>query len=240
MARYRILVGLTAFLTSLILAAGWGCSDSSEGDSNATTTTEPTTAASPTPCPVQSDVCAAAKAIEDALRTDSVAPILSKAKFNQYQCPATRPQGLGGPYPLCDSDDGMGKTLEGFPTQNDVTGLLLSREAVEAELKRATDSQTKDGDWRVRTVACRMDSSACTDALIVMGYVGPAGQLANSSGAFLLKVASGGSEAFVVETYTMAFALGDAEILLSGGSLPSEPAHLATFGYGPFHRWSTS
>lgn len=254
------LLGLTVALglSALVL----GCADDQESVGGQTSSSQTGTLAPETPtpraeptstpptvaelavCPVAQAVCAAAAGIESAIRTGDVDYLMSKAQFLPYNCPVVLATGKGGPYPLCDDDAGRGQELQGFAFLNDVTRLIYGKSSLDADLTEVTDAQTRGGDWRVRTIACRLDASAplseCSPSLVVLGYLN-GGQLVSASVLMFevqAKQPSGGE--FLIERLTNAFTIWrqDTDILLGGGTLSKEPAHAATFGFGPFYRWS--
>lgn len=201
-------------------------------------------AVSPVPCPVLADVCRSARLLEEALKQGDVDFVIRNSRFREATCPAERPAGMGGPYPLCDGDEGRGQTLLGFTVLNDVTGLTYSVAELEWLLREATDANTNGGDWRVRSVACRQEdvqlATRCSRSVAVFGYEVAGGRLAGT-GVLMFELTMATDGGFVVEVITAAFAIPqrDADVLLNGGDLSSTPAHLATFGFGPFRRWRT-
>lgn len=196
-------------------------------------------------CPVAQGACDAAAAIESAIRTGDVDYLLSRAHFRPFTCPVVRPSGKGGPYPLCDDDMGRGQELPGFPVWNDVTRLIYNRSSLIGDFAQMVDTSTRGGDWRVRTIACRLDALAplveCSPSLVVFGYVND-GQLVSSTNVQLFELQSleRPETGFLIDNLTGAFAIRrrDTDILLGGGTLSQEPAHSSLFGFGPFHRWN--
>ena len=204
----------------------------------------PTEAPGPASCPVLVAVCTAASLLQEALKQGDVGFVIRTVHFREVTCPIAPPAGKGGPYPLCDADQGRGQTLLGFTVLNDVTGLMYDASTLEGILQQAIDASTKDGDWRLRSVACRQQdvepATGCSGSLAVFGYEAASGKLAGTS-VLMFEFALTADGRFAVERITTAFAIPkrDTDVLLNGGDLHPQPAHLATFGFGPFHRWST-
>lgn len=139
---------------------------------------------------------------------------------------------------------GRGQELSGFTVVNDAVGLVYDKSRLIRDLAQVVDTSTSGGDWRVRSIACRLDATApaseCSTSLVVFGYV-DGGQLVSTSVLmFELHLPGGAESGFLIEQITNAFAIWrqDTDILLNGGALSTTPAHSSTFDFGPFHRWS--
>jgi hypothetical protein len=103
---------LNLFLALLLLVAGCvtrsgGPVAGEPGQTPLATVRAASATAAPSPpglvgCNLDAEVCAFAATLNRWLLTPDVDAILARTAPEQFECPGPRPQGLGGPYPLCD------------------------------------------------------------------------------------------------------------------------------------------
>lgn len=216
----------------------------SAAETPAATSVDPTAAsgATPTPqpaaCPLDDGVCVAARELEAMIAAGSGA-IEARLMTTPYECPGVRPQGIGGPYPLCEGAVD-GEVRVGFTYHNDVQGLTQSPEAAARWLAQASDASTRGMDWRVRTLSCRDGSTVagyCSDVMVTLGGVDGGRLVSNSVLTFeLLFPEKGGWQ---VVTYVNAGAFGNVAVALNGGSIDPPALHSAYDGFTRFLPWTT-
>lgn len=148
-------------------------------------------------------------------------------------CPGPAPEGLGGPYPLCNGAS-PGETRAGFTFYNDVQGFAVSTDRAGSDLSQAADLNTEGFDWRPQTVACK--TVDCWSVMVTFGLQRTDNSLAGDSIlSFELDISGDGT--WMVTYYVTAFIVGDANVLLNGGTITGEPKHSAFSGYSRFLVW---
>ena len=184
-------------------------------------------------CPDPDWLCGAARTLEESIRASRPDLLLATFRFEPVVCPPVS-QGAGGPYPLCDGAP-VGETRNGFVFMNDAQGFTFDSAAASTYAGKVTDAQTKDGNWRVRSLAC--DADGCSRALVVLGFQLDAGGLAERN--VLIFTVRKESSSFSVESMTNAAFVGEGTVLLNGGAL-ANPSHIVLFDFSAFSRWSVA
>ncbi|HXH21242.1 MAG TPA: hypothetical protein VNN10_04370 [Dehalococcoidia bacterium] len=125
-------------------------------------------------CPVAAVVCEVAAEVGRAAAAGDFSAIVAAGAGQDFTCPSARPEGLGGPYPLCDGAR-AGEKRQGFPLAYvPGEGLVEGREGVLAALNNWTASAVRsksdafgDGSTRVFTVGCP-EKGRCEDYFAVV------------------------------------------------------------------------
>jgi hypothetical protein len=180
-----IRVWLLVALASVVLGCGNGGEKSPSTPPPSPSATAPA-GASPTPlarasppagqCPVAQDVCVFASSIARAVTDGNVDALVSAAQLREYSCPATRPQGLGGPYPLCDNA-AAGEKRQGFQiaylaSEGQVLDAAGLRDAIRRWLQSGLSATTSDqygaGGNRLFSVGCVAGIVPCGNQVVLV------------------------------------------------------------------------
>lgn len=121
-------------------------------------------------CPVADDVCAFAAAVNRAVQSSDFGALVSSARAQEYACPSPRPQGLGGPYPLCDGAV-SGETRSGYEVAYlSSEGVVVDARGLQEALDRwagSADPSASDafggGGSHLYAVGCATGGEACGD-----------------------------------------------------------------------------
>lgn len=173
-------------MKALILAVGaaWlvvvGCTFGDDATARPSPTLPPQTAnpavrtptASPSPgpdhsgCPVGSGTCALAQPIIDSWRENDIESLMALSLPLQVACPVPRPQGLGGPYPLCEDATVDGEVRSGYLWSSGTHGGLWDEPRMRAEL-----GELLRLDLDLLTIGCRpsMPDACDGDFVLVFG-----------------------------------------------------------------------
>ena len=103
-------------------------------------TPQPTPTPDVTACPVDPATCAAAKPFIDAWKAKDLDALVSLSAPLETKCPVPRPQGLGGPYPLCEDATIDGELRYGYVWSSGSHGGLAGADRLRSDLQRATAS----------------------------------------------------------------------------------------------------
>jgi hypothetical protein len=132
-------------------------------------------------CPVASEVCSFAQTVERAVKASDFSAIIANAGTSEYTCPAIPPQGLGGPYPLCDKALGgekrQGIRIAYLESEGVIVKTQGMREALERWARAETPSATDEfgtGASRLYSIGCPGDASTCGEKFaLVFSQVRP-------------------------------------------------------------------
>lgn len=167
-----------ALVLIILSAAAIACSSTEATSGNGTPVPNDTpvigTQVPTSNCPVAVEVCTLAEDVLKAAQAKDFSPIVANGAQFEYVCPA-QPQGLGGPFPLCDGAP-VGQKRFGFPLaylQSEgivVTpaGLVQSLNRWAASAQPAKSDSFGDGSIRLVSVACPADAKACGDNFAVL------------------------------------------------------------------------
>jgi hypothetical protein len=89
---------LCATLSLLLACSGDGAPSATTPAATATSVSTPLDGQA-SGCPVSRDTCEFAASVSRSLQSGAIDGLVAAARLTEYTCPATRPQGLGGPYP---------------------------------------------------------------------------------------------------------------------------------------------
>lgn len=134
-----------------------------------TPTAEPTPSLSPEPdhsgCPVDNATCALAQPIIDAWRENDIGRLMALSMPLEVACPVPRPQGLGGPYPLCEDAAVDGEVRSGYLWSSGTHGGLWDEPRMRAGL-----SELLRLDLDLLTIGCRLSTSNSCDGDFVLVF----------------------------------------------------------------------
>jgi DNA-binding CsgD family transcriptional regulator len=122
----------------------------------ATPTAAPSPAASPvaTACPLDAASCDLAERVLAAIRAGDVDALVAMGSPITATCPVPRPQGLGGPYPLCEDATVDGEIRQGYVWSSGSHGGLTDVAGFRRNLE-----QLMDADLSLRSIGCPVPSS---------------------------------------------------------------------------------
>jgi hypothetical protein len=144
-----------------------------------------TATAGPTGCPVDRETCSAAEKFLAAWEGHDIDALMEMTQPLRTVCHVPRPQGLGGPYPLCADATVDGEVREGFVWSAGTEGGLTSGAGLRAQLEKA-------GPLPLATIGCLFVQGRCGDAFVLefgpvlsygpdLGVLGEAAFVVNAS-----------------------------------------------------------
>ncbi|HXH23342.1 MAG TPA: hypothetical protein VNN10_15080 [Dehalococcoidia bacterium] len=161
--RLLTLLALSSVVAFAACGGDDGTSDGPESPTPVRTAAQTTVPATSTasPCPVNPAACTLASALQRALASADIQAVLALHEQRSYECPGGRPQGPGGPFPLCD----------GRPAGERNTGVQMARRYSEGfivappdyirvvgQFLQAADTAASDafgpGAFRLYSVSC--------------------------------------------------------------------------------------
>lgn len=173
-----ILVAVAAAMATFVIACGGDGDDETAPTATAAPASPTTAAASPTAqagqCPVAADLCTFAATVERNLQSD-LSQVVALARAQSYNCPATRPQGLGGPYPLCDQTPGQ--TRQGFPvaylsSEGQIVDTQGLRDAINRWLQQGAGATGSDrfgpAATNLYTIGCAAGPLPCGNQFVLV------------------------------------------------------------------------
>jgi hypothetical protein len=120
--------------------------------------------AQPTSCPITADACALAEQVEGWLRAGDVGALVAHLASREYECPGAEPQGLGGPFPLCDgatADERRSGHVLGFYQSE---GVVISTEEYAGTIERWLSEVDAGSVDQFGSGAVRLVSLGCPTA----------------------------------------------------------------------------
>jgi hypothetical protein len=152
--------------------------------------------------------CAAAEKFLAAWERHDVNALMDMAHPLRAVCHVPRPQGLGGPYPLCADATVDGEVREGFVWSSGSSGGLTSGASLRAQLEKA-------GPLPLATIGCQFVQGRCGDAFVL--EFGPVLSYGPDLGVL-------GEAAFVVDASTGAAGFLGLPNEFVPGNCPSNPS----------------
>jgi hypothetical protein len=167
---------------SVLVAFAAACTDDDDnGDGAGATATVPAAASStpaqspePTipvgPCPVDDpDVCAFADQVLTLLVAADYDGIVTLARAQEYECPGVRPDGAGGPFPLCDDAPAGERRMGYIFGRLQSEGGIASAEGLAADIESFAEGEGT-GPPGLASIGCAAEEGAtgCANSFVLI------------------------------------------------------------------------